>query len=75
MQTALVGLSPTADNLAADLKKAKTPEEAQLVAANALAKLEAAGVEPGSAGKPGKMLPGDILMHNGTHVPKERAKD
>ena len=76
VQTALAGLPTTADNLAADLKKAKTPEEVQQVAANALTKLEkAAGVEPGSAGKPGKTLPGNILMHDGTHVPKERAKD
>ena len=72
----LAKLLPTADNMAEDVRECKNVDEVQGVAARALNKLEkAAGAEPGSAGRPGKTLPGNIVMHDGTHVPKERATD
>lgn len=76
VQKALASRLPTCDNASAKLRKAETPEEVQRVAADLLEDFErAAGVEPGSSGRPGKTLPGNIVMHDGTHVLKERATD
>lgn len=76
VQHALAAMTPTADNLSEMLQKAETEEEVQQVAARALNKLEvAAGVKPGSAGRPGKTLPGNVLSWDGVEVLVERPTD
>ena len=76
VEKALSELLPTGDNMAERIRRARTADQVQQAAAGALAGLEeAAGAEPGSAGRPGRTLPRGTVMHDGTHVPRERAKD
>ena len=76
VEKALSELLPTGDNMAGRIMGARTADGVQRAAAGALAGLEeAAGAEPGSAGRPGKTLPRGTVVHDGTHVPRERAKD
>ena len=76
VEQALSEMLPTADNMTARLQKARTEDQVQKVAGQALADFEeAAGAEPGSAGKPGKTLPGNVSSTDGVDIPKERPTD
>ena len=67
---------PTGDNIGDRLCNASTVKQVQSASADALADFEkAAGVEPGSTGKPGKTLPHNRIIHDGTHIPIQRPKD
>ena len=67
---------PTADNLADRIRKARTVKQMQKAGADEVAVLEeAAGREPTLAAKVGNIFPRNTLMHDGTHIPKERAVD
>ena len=72
----LAKVLPTGDNIHDRVSKADTVEEVQSVNAEAMEDFEkAAGAAPGSAGRPGKTLPHNRIIHDGTHVPRQRPKD
>ena len=76
VEQALSEMLPTADNMTARLQKARTADQVQKVAGQALADFEeAAGAEPGSAGKPGKTLPGNVSSTDGVDIPEQRPTD
>ena len=76
VESVLVKILPTGDNLADRMSKARTVEQVQSVSNEAMEDLEKlAGAEPGSAGRPGKTLPHNRLIHDGTHIPRQRPKD
>ena len=67
---------PTADNMSGRLQKARTADQVQKVAGQALADFEeSAGTEPGSAGKPDKTLPGNVSVTDGVDLLTQRPTD
>lgn len=67
---------PAGDAISERMNEARTVGEVQAVLAKALAAVEkAAGLAPGSLGRPGKTLPRNRVVRDGTHVPRENPKD
>ena len=76
VESVLVKMLPTMDNLAERMSKARTVGQAQSVATEAMEDLERdAGAEPDSTDRPGKTLPYNRLIHDGTHISRQRPKD